>query len=290
MNKSVLMIMGGALLIAALVGYVVQSKMPSAPVASTSTIEVLVANKAILVGTKLKPEDIRWQSWPDDANFKGLIKKSDQPDLKKLTAIGSPLRRSIESGEPVTTASLVMDAKETYLSAFIAPNMRAISIPISSTTAAAGFITPGDYVDIILTYTPKMPAPAQQFLNKITQRYANEVILRKVKVLAIDQNSKTDKHDPKLGKTATIEVSLEDAQKITMAEKMGTLTLYLRRLGEEETVSNPPPSIRTDMQTSELMKLVRVMVQEASREEQTGAVRMYSGNTVQNLPVRNLRQ
>src|SRR4051812_18387223 len=103
MNKSVLMIMGGALVVAILVAMIVQSRLSSTPGAAPATMtEILVANKKLMAGEKIKIEDTRWQPWPDEALYVGVMRKSDQPDPTKLTIADAPLRHDVEAGEPIT--------------------------------------------------------------------------------------------------------------------------------------------------------------------------------------------
>ncbi len=112
MNKTILMIMGGALLIAVLLAVVVQSKLGGgSKQAQSKTTEILVAKRKLMTGDVLTAEDVKWQTWPDPSLFKGVIKKSDQADEKKLEIYDAPLRRNIENAEPVTRQAMVIDIK-----------------------------------------------------------------------------------------------------------------------------------------------------------------------------------
>src|SRR4051812_34365170 len=100
MNKSMMMIMGGALLIAIVVAMLVQMKLAPKKTAAEASpgTEVLMATKDLLAGEELKAENPHWESFPEKLVFKGMIKKSDQADEKKLEVYGKPLRRDITSG------------------------------------------------------------------------------------------------------------------------------------------------------------------------------------------------
>src|SRR5690606_5750641 len=133
----------------------VSPKQEEGPVAS---VEVLVANKKLLVGEVIKAEAVRWQAWPEDAVYRGLILRKDQPDDKKLSVYDTPLRRVVEAAEPVTTQAIIEDikGKGNFLAASLAPSMRAVSISVKSDTGVGGFIVPGDNVDVILSYAPQV--------------------------------------------------------------------------------------------------------------------------------------
>lgn len=276
------MIMGGALMVAVLVALVVQSKVSSKSKQAELGAEILVANKKLLVGEKLKAEDVHWQPWPESAFYKGVIKRSDQPDDKKLAIYGAPLKRNVEAGEPVTNQAVIADVKggNNFLAASIAPGMRGMALAVKPNAIAGGFITPGDYVDVVLTYTTKIGTEDQKLAGSLVQRYASQVVLSNVKVLAVDQNSKEDTREAKVGKTVTLEVSRKGAEILGLATKMGDITLALRRLGEQDTEDNVRTPVTTDATTSEVLRKLQ------SIKSNSNVVRMYSGTDVQNIPVR----
>src|SRR5690606_13498786 len=97
----------------------------------------------------------------------------------------APLRRNIEAGEPITRQALVPDAKggNNFLAALIAPGMRAMAVSVKANTVAGGFIAPGDRVDVILSYAPRLSSDMQSFSGEYIRRYASETILSNIKVL-----------------------------------------------------------------------------------------------------------
>jgi len=290
MNKSVLMVMGGAVVIAVVVAVVVQMnlspKSKHRGVAAAST-EILVTKKALLVGETLKEKDVDWAFMPDDLVFKGMIKRKDQTDEKKLKVYNKPLRRTLESGEPVTTQAVVSNAKGSgkFLSASIAPGMRAVSIRVKAETAVGGFISPSDYVDIILTYQMKLKGEVESYSSETIQRYASETVLSNVRVLAVDQNSKEGSREAKVARTITIEVSKQGAQILAMASTMGDISLSLRRLGEQDTKADRDVPLTTDVSTSHVIRKIYDIMDKSKVSSDT--VRVYSGSSVINVPVRS---
>ncbi|MDD9899589.1 MAG: hypothetical protein OXT65_01255, partial [Alphaproteobacteria bacterium] len=80
MNRNTLLIIGGAFFMAALVAIVVQMKLGGSDGKPSSLTEVLVANKRLMIGEKIQPKDVRWQVWPKDGLFKGMILREDQDE------------------------------------------------------------------------------------------------------------------------------------------------------------------------------------------------------------------
>lgn len=286
MNKSVIIIMSGALVVAIIVAMIVQARLaPKPDVNETPMVEILVAAKPIAIGTKLEAPLTRWQPWPETAVYSGLIKKSEQADPQSLDVYGTPLRRSVEAGEPVTRQALIdIKGSTNFLAASINPGMRAIGISVKAETAAGGFIGPGDFVDVVLAYTPDLRGDSSEYAGDIVQRYASQTILSNVKVLAVDQQATTENREAKVAKTVTLEVSREGAEVIALGRQMGDISLVLRRIGEVDTPRSAVHPIVTDMTMSEVLQRVNTTRKKA--KTQSNIIRVYNGNAVQNMPVR----
>lgn len=288
MNKSVLIIMGAALIVAMVVALMVQKKLAprddGAP--SLPTVEILVASKKMLIGEKLDAAQVRWQTWPEAGLYAGVIRRAQGKEIEDLDVYKAPLRRNIEAGEPVTTQALVPDTKggTNFLAALIEPGMRAMSVSVKPNTMAGGFITPGDHVDVVLSYTPRLSRTAQEHADKYVSRYASQTVLSNVKVLAVDQSAKEENREAKIAKTVTLEVSQEGAQILALAESMGDITLALRRIGDKDDEKSKVVPFTTDVTTSDVIKKLNNMATESKSSNQ--AIRMYGGTTIINMPVR----
>jgi pilus assembly protein CpaB len=142
------------------------------------------------------------------------------PDVVKYSE-KAVVRAPLVSGEPLTDMKVVQSDTAGFMSATLTPGMRAVSVGISVETGAGGFILPNDRVDVIKTDA----APGAQ------RQFKSAVILENVRVLSIDQTAKEDK-DQKyvIGKTATLELSPDQAKLIARASASGTLSLALRSL------------------------------------------------------------
>lgn len=289
MNKSVLLVMGGALVVAITMALIVQAKLSpkSSGAPAPKMVDILVANKLIPVGESLKAADLRWQSWPEKSIYKGVITKTaERSEIEKLDVLKSPVRRAIETGEPVTRQALVTNIKEgnNFLSARIAAGMRAVAVPVKASTMVGGFLAPGDHVDVILSYSPSLPNVDDEVSDQVVRRFASQTILTNVKVLAVDQNAKDEDRVAKVAKTVTLEVTQEGAQILTLADRMGDLNLALRRIGEKDGPVSVPVPLTTDATTSAVVKKLNELNQKTKNAG--GTIRMYSGSQIVNVPVR----
>ena len=190
---------------------------------------MLVAAKSLPAGTVLKAEDVRWQRWPEEGLDPNFLVREKGADPQKV-AVGFIVLHGIDAGQPVTAQRLLKPGESGFLAAALTPGMRAVTIKIDAVSAEAGFILPQDRVDIALNehYTVTLPPGAAPPGPQISTKDVSSIILRNVKILAIDQGMQDIDSKPKVGATATLEVDLQQAQKIEIAAQLGTLSLVLR--------------------------------------------------------------
>src|ERR671928_171401 len=120
----------------------------AAPVAVPVGPKVLVAKKALPVGTIIDADSFTFQPWPKEL-MQSAYYVEGQPDSKNLA--GTVVRYAITAGQPVTRGSLVGPQDRGFLAAALGPGMRAITVPVNVNSGVAGFIFPGDHVDMVLT-------------------------------------------------------------------------------------------------------------------------------------------
>ena len=188
MDRRKLLLLVGALIVA--IGTAMAAKSlfsgAAAPVAEAAAPpqpqgpRVLVAKRALPVGTIITADAVGFQLWPQemvqDAYF-----IDGEADMGKL--LGTVVRYAITAGEPVTQGSLVSPGDRGFLAAALGPGMRAITVPVSAKTGVGGFIFPGARVDLMLTQT--VSGDSGENLN------ATETILRNLRVLPTDQSTET---------------------------------------------------------------------------------------------------
>jgi len=230
MDKKKLMLFAIALVVAVGTAFAARTLFTGAAAPQATAVEaptgpkVLVAQRALPVGTIITADSVSFESWP-----KELVKDAyfidGEADVSKL--LGTVVRFPITAGQPVTQGALVAPGDRGFLAAALGPGMRAITIPVSAKTGVGGFIFPGDRVDLMLTQTV---AGEGQPLN------AAETILRNLRVLATDQSTESETVDGKTVvravRTVTLEVTPRIAEKITVAQNIGTLSLSLRSLAD----------------------------------------------------------
>jgi pilus assembly protein CpaB len=148
--------------------------------------------------------------------------------------MGAIVRSPILAHEPVTNAKLVRGGSGSFMSVVLSPGMRAIAIPISSGSAAAGFILPGDRVDIMQAMR------SEGGDGGVQGGYVAQTLLQNIKVLAIDQSSAPPKNggQAQLGQTATLEVRPQEAEILAIAKARGDMTLTLRSYADVNASTN----------------------------------------------------
>jgi pilus assembly protein CpaB len=194
--------------------------------------EILVAKKPMPAGTFVKPEELEWRPWPQEGITEAyLVKgKASEKDLA-----GAVVRTHLYAGEPITTSRVVHPGEQGFLAAVLDPGKRAVSIPVDGTSGVAGFVFPGDHVDVILAI--KRTVTIEGTEGSETRQFS-ETLLTDVRVLAIDQTLDNDSGAAKVGKNATLEVSPKQAERVALGLDMGTLSLSLRSLGRQEADSS----------------------------------------------------
>lgn len=178
---------------------------------------VVVARAALPAGTRLTADQVEAVPWPSGHVPPGSF---PHPDQLFAGTIPPALLRPLEAGEPVLAAKLAGPDSRATLSALIGSERRAVTIRVNDVLGVAGFVLPGDRVDILLT----------RDLGK--DRPVTDVLLQSVKVLGVDQEANERKDKPMVARAVTLEVTPEEAQRITLGTQVGTLTLALRNLAD----------------------------------------------------------
>ena len=237
MNPQRLVVLGIALVAAAGAAFLVRGMMgggtpavqarPS-PVIAMS--EVLVANVNLTPGQALSVDQVRWEKWPTSSVDPSFITHDSVGSVDEAVK-GSVVRAMILPGQPIAKTAIVRGDASGFMAATLSDGMRAISITISADSSAGGFILPNDRVDVILTRKP----------DSSSARGFAKTILSDLRVLAVDQTFRQDKDTRTVvGKTATVEVTPEQAEAVAAATMSGQLSLALRPLSEAGAAGNAP--------------------------------------------------
>jgi pilus assembly protein CpaB len=196
-----------------------EAQQKKAPVATQTLV---VANRPLRFGAELSPSVMREIPWPEADMPAGSFKTASEV----LTEGRRVVLTAIEANEPILASKITGPGQRATLSAIISPGMKAVTVRVNDVDGVAGFVLPGDRVDILMT----------RQLEKSSAM--NDVVLQNARVLAIDQlaDERTDK--PSVAKAVTIEVDIIGAQKISLASQVGSLSLALRRAGEAESAKS----------------------------------------------------
>jgi pilus assembly protein CpaB len=232
-KKIVLLV--GALMVAAVTAIMAKNMFAgaSAPQAAAAPVpqgpKVLVAKKPLPVGTIIDATMIGFETWPKDSVQPSFYQQG-QPDSDPAKLLGTVVRYPVTAGQPVTRGALVGPEDRGFLAAALGPGMRAITVPVNASSGLAGFVFPGDRVDLVLTQDVKGSGDGDPL-------HTSETIVRNIRVLATDQRY-TDKDEDgktviKTASNVTLEVTPRIAEKIAVAQSMGTLSLSLRSIADQ---------------------------------------------------------
>lgn len=292
-----MIVLGGAILAAVLVAVLVQvtlgGKKQASPETKAEMVEMLVASSEMKVGKELAVGDLRWQEWPKDTVFSGAVLR--EGEQKPEEALKGRLSRSLTKDEPVMKNAILKETKSNFVAASLQEGERAMSIKVDPESMVAGFISPGDFVDVILTYRQDIKVEGEddprvkQMIDMNIDEFATETILEHIRVLAVDQTAERDKQDDKVtvGKTVTLAVKPVEAERLALADKMGTIVLSLRGVGDLKvrdvkglTVTDARMTTVNDEVHEEYVKMKK---QKGVKENY---LKIYSGENITVMPVK----
>ena len=196
------------------------------------TQKILVAASDLPAGTLVREEHLTWQPWPETDNLEERyvvenIRKADE-------FYGTVVRQGVSSGEPISDNRMVRPGQQGFLAAVLGQGMRAVSINIDATAGIAGFVFPGDRVDVVLTLEIKKPGE-----ENATPHHASETILTDVRVVAMDQSTNDQTQEASVRSIATLEVTPKEVEVISVSRELGRLSLSLRSIARVEDKDNP---------------------------------------------------
>lgn len=192
-------------------------------------VQVLVASQPLDFGSVLTPQNTRLVPWPAGSLPEGAFKTS-------IGIVNNPrgarvALRPIAVGEPILASKISGIGGRAAVSALLPEGMRAVAVGVNAVTGVGGLVTPGDVVDVLVTR--EMGGSDAGDKDQMT-----DIVLEKVRVIAVDQVSDEDKTDAKVAKTATLEVDAVGAQKLALASEIGTISLALRNVTSIEDGAN----------------------------------------------------
>lgn len=239
-----------------------QVASPDAAVVAASTkLAVLVAAKPVRAGTLLKPEDIGVKEMVlKDAGGDPTL---DGPDARRLLA-GAMVRTTLVGGDVIRSQDVMRPGDHGFLAAVLAPGMRAVSIGVDTVAGTAGLIWPGDRIDVILTQAIGDSGVP------VGRRIAAETVLAGVRVIAIDQQlvqgAAPDGNPENKARTVTLEVTSAGAERVSVASRIGRLSLAVR---SAERAPQAEPAAPKTTWASDVSPALGTNVAQAPRETLT---------------------
>ncbi|WP_095013115.1 Flp pilus assembly protein CpaB [Tsuneonella mangrovi] len=231
---------------------------------------IVVATQPLEFGEKLTPQNLKLQNWPAQSVPDGAFNSIDDALKDNRVAL-----RPIVVNEPVLASNVSGTDGRATLAALLPEGMRATSIPVDAVNGVGGFVLPGTMVDVMLVrQIDGDGADAQD------QRA--DMVLQNVQVLAMDQNANDKDGNPRVSRVATLAVTPVDAQRLAIAQRLGTLRLTLRK------IENPPYDVAAKDApttiTSRQLGLPRIVIG-ARRGRGGGTAPVLAANGPMNGPV-----
>ncbi|KAJ54938.1 hypothetical protein ACMU_14340 [Actibacterium mucosum KCTC 23349] len=213
--------------------------------ATPQTVNIVIAKRDIEFGQPVGPQALTVQQWPAEAVPRGAFTSISALVGDDATQNKRALVRLYE-GEVILASKLSEPGERVTIVQKLGENTRAMAIKVDAVTAVGGFVTPGDYVDILLTQTSGDSMRAG-------------TILQNIRVIGVDQQSEESADQPVVARTVTVEVSPDQGQRLALAQRAGTLSLTLRTLNEvqdtaldlvelSDLFAAPEPEVEVDVQ------------------------------------------
>jgi len=183
------------------------------------TVRVLVAKQDLDYGTRLEAKHLQWVEWPKEVVPPGSF-TSVEALFGEKGEQSRVVLRAIEPGEPILKSKITELGESPRMSMNLGDGKRAISVSVDATAGVAGFVAPGDRVDVML-------------IRDVEGELVSSIILQDLPVIAVDQNVSRDTTTARTFRMVTFEVNTQEAQKLALAQQVGRLSLTLRGLGEK---------------------------------------------------------
>ena len=221
MQRSMVSLIAGVVLAGIaifLLSMYLRSSRPDADASQPDYGSVVVAVSAFSAGTPIHKEYLKVVAWPKASVPQGAFANVDEIYTGATSEGDRIALKNIAADEPILKTNISGFGGRAIMSRQVSPGMRAMAIPVNDVSGVAGFVLPGDRVDIMLT----------REVGNGNDNRVTDIILQNITVLGVDQEADQTRDRPEVARTATVEVSPEQAQKLALAQQVGTLSLSLR--------------------------------------------------------------
>lgn len=243
-RKLVILLVAGV--IVAFLAIAIRSRLSSEPEVQASA-NIIIAKRDVSLGTLINSAaDLDYAPAPEGANPEEVL---PQATNRIEDFNGAVARKPLKAGEVIVKSSLMKSGEGGFMSAVLEPGKRAISVAVNATSGNAGFISPGDRVDLIVTHRIRSGNRDQGGQDSVV----SETFVRNVRVLAVDQMLDNPDNKAILAKTVTVEVSDGQAEQIAVATEMGKISMALRSASNEPVAKNSGDTVTTESDVSKIM-------------------------------------
>ncbi|MDH3645822.1 MAG: Flp pilus assembly protein CpaB [Gammaproteobacteria bacterium] len=210
--------------------------------AGVKTDQVVVAGLEIPYGTKVDSRHLQVISMPNGTAPEGA--RGDHAEFE-----GRVATQTILPGEILLVNRFAEHLSGSTLSAIVSPTMRAVTVRVDDVVGVAGFLLPGNRVDVLAS-------------RKIKRRAVADIILSDLKVLAVDQTTSTDKNEPIIVRAVTLEMTPEQSVELIKARQEGKIQLTLRNPLDDSShveVVEPPPPVKKEVKVAAVRRPARTV-------------------------------
>jgi pilus assembly protein CpaB len=176
---------------------------------ASNTLQVIVAQRDLPMGTRLQPDMLQTMAWPKAAAIQDPLTTLDQ-------AVGRVIHTPLLRGEPLLQSKLAAMGEKGGLSSVLEPGQRAVTVKVNEIMGVAGFALPGNFVDVMVNTPDSQNQPV------------SKIVIERIRVLAVAQDVSTNENKPRVVNAVTLQVSPQQAEQIDLARSVGTLSLVLR--------------------------------------------------------------
>ncbi len=195
-------------------------------------VRIAVASLPLNYGDDIAPDKVKFVAYPAASLPPGTFKSMAEllPEGKRRVAL-----RPIQVNQPLLAVDLSGEGQNASIAALLPDGMRASTVRINDVSGVAGFVKPNDTVDVLITRQAIGPDGAQR------GEQVTDVLLQNIRVIAMGQDAAGAKDKPSSTRSATLEVTPVDAQKLVLGQQLGSLSLVLRKPGDEQNI----PAVET---------------------------------------------
>ncbi len=188
--------------------------------AMSHNVQVVVAAYDLPLGSKIEPGELKMARWSADSMPEGVYNDPKQ-------VLGSYVKNSFVANEPIVQAKLFTGDKTAGVMPLLIPfGMRAVSVPVDEVSDIAGFVLPHTRVDVLVSTSG----------GEDTKKAISKIVLQNVEVLAVAQEVELKKDEPVVVKVVTLLVSPQEAERLALASREGTLRLAMRNYSDNKIV------------------------------------------------------